>query len=535
MPTINLDKKDLLNQIEKNLSDEKLRDRISMLGTDIESISKDNVEVEIFPNRPDMLSAEGFARALSSFIGSKKGLREYKINNSNYVAKIDKKVLKIRPCAVAAVVKRIKLDNPTIESLMQVQEKLHATFGRNRKKASIGVYNLNKIKFPLIYTTKPSNFKFTPLETKNELTLSQILVKHPKGKDYAKLLDGFSEFPIWIDSNNQVLSMPPIINSEETRVTEKTKDLFIDVTGTDMSTVEHALNMIVTGLADRGGKIYSVKIGTETYPKLNPTKIKLDLNYVNKILGLSLTEKEVKLLLEKMGFAYKKPYVLIPAYRADIFSQIDLVEDIAIAHGYENFEPIIPNVATIAKEDELEVFKNKIASMLAGFGLIETNTYNLTSKPKQSKLMNTKIKVVELENALNEEYNVLRSWVTPSLLEVLKNNRQHEYPQKIFEIGDVFTPKEKSRLAVALAHKTANYTEVKQVLDYILTALRLEYTIEEIVHDSYIPGRIGRVLVKGKPVAYIGEIAPEVLSNFALEVPVSTFELNLTDLFEVMK
>ncbi len=535
MPTITLDKKDLLKQVGKNIPDDKLKDRISMLGTDLESINKDNVEVEIFPNRPDMLSAEGFARALSSFIGMKKGLKEYKINKSNYVAKVDKKVTKIRPYAVAAVIKGIKLDNPIIESLMQVQEKLHATFGRNRKKASIGVYDLNKINFPINYTTKPNNFKFTPLEIKNELTLSQILVKHPKGRDYAKLLDGFSDFPIWIDSNNQVLSMPPIINSEETRVTDETKDIIIDVTGTDLSTIEHALNMIVTGLADRGGKIYSVKVGNEIYPKLAPIKLKLDLNYVNKILGLELTENQVKSLLEKMGHDYKKPYVLVPAYRADIFSQIDLVEDIAISYGYENLEPVIPNVATIAKEDELEVFKNKIANLLVGFGLIETNTYTLTSKLKQSKLMNTKVKVVELENALNEEYNVMRAWVTPSLLEVLKNNRQHEYPQRIFEMGDVFTPKEKSRLAVALAHKATDYTEVKQILDYLLTTLGLEYLIEEVNHDSYIPGRVGRVIVKGKEVAFIGEVAPEVLSNFALEVPVSTFELNLTDLFDVIK
>ncbi len=535
MPTITLDKKDLLNQIGKNLSDDKLKDRISMVGTDLERITPKEVEVEIFPNRPDMLSSEGFARALSSFIGNKTGLRQYNIHSSKYSLKIDKKVSKVRPYVVAAVIKGIKLNEPIIESLMQVQEKLHTTFGRNRKKASIGVYDLDKIEFPLTYTTKSKSFKFTPLEMGSELTLSQILEKHPKGKDYSKLLDGFSEFPIWLDTNNKVLSMPPIINSEDTKVTEKTTNLFIDVTGTELQTIEQTLNMIVTSLADRGGKIHSVKVGNNDYPNLTPRKVKLDLKYVNRILGLEINQKEVKKLLEKMGFDYKQPHVLIPVYRSDIFSQIDLVEDIAIAYGYENFKPEIPKVATIAQEDELEVFKNKIAEILVGFRLTETNTYNLTSKLKQSKLMNAKIKIVELENALNEDYNVLRAWMTPSLLEVLKNNRQHEYPQRIFEIGDVFTPKEKSRLAVTLAHKTADYTEAKQIVDYLLTILGLEYSIEECSHDSYIPGRVGRVIVKGKPVAYIGEISPEVLSNFSLEVPVSTFELNLTDLFKLIK
>jgi phenylalanyl-tRNA synthetase beta chain len=532
MPTITINKQDLLKQIGKKLPDEKLKNRISMLGTDLEEVTSKEITVEIFPNRPDMLSSEGFARALSTFIGSKKGLTNYKTKSSKYEVKIDNKVNAVRPHAAVAVVKGIKFNDAAIESLMQVQEKLHSTHGRNRKKVSIGVYDLDSIKFPLTYTTKKKDFKFVPLEMKKELTLSQILTQHPKGKDYAKLLDNFEEYPIWLDANNQVLSMPPIINSEETKVTKKSKDLFIDVTGLDKIAVEKALNIIVASLADRGGKIYEVKVGNKTYPNLAPEKVKLDINYANKILGLNLTQKEVEKLLAQMGIDYKNGIAKVPSYRTDIMDQIDLVEDIAIAYGYKNFESEIPNVATIAQEDPLEKFKTKVANILVGFGLIETSTYNLTSKKNQLKKMCTKIKVVEIENALNEEYNVLRAWMIPSLLEVLKNNRHNEYPQSIFEVGNIFSPKEQSRLCVMSAHKTANYTELKQILDYLLTNLGLDYEIEEVEHDSFIQGRVGRVLVKGKKVAYMGEINPEVLTNFELEVPVSTFELNLTELFK---
>lgn len=534
MPTITLDKKDLLHLVGKKLSNEKLKDRISMLGTDLEQVSDKEITVEIFPNRPDLLSSEGFARALSSFVGVEKGLKKYKVNKSNYVVNVDKTVRNVRPYAVCAVVKNVKLNDAAIESLMQVQEKLHTTHGRNREKASIGVYDLDTIKFPLTYTTKPEDFEFTALETTKEQSLSLILEKHQKGAEFKHLLEKFEEYPIWLDANKQVLSMPPIINSEETRVTEKTKNLFVDVTGTDEQAVEQALNIIVTSLSDRNGKIYSVKVGSKTYPNLEPKKIKISPSYLNKRLGLNLTEREIYTLLQKMGIDYKKPYVYVPSYRTDILHEIDVAEDVGIAYGYENFEPEIPNVATIAEENSFEKFKNKIANLLTGYGLFETNTYNITNKENQTKKMRVDMNVVRIANALNEEYDVLRTWMVPSLLDVLKNNKHHEYPQRIFEIGSVFIPKEKSRLGVLLTHKNTNYTEARQILDSLFSLLDINYEIKETEHDSFITGRVARVYVKGEGVAYIGELHPEVLENFELEMPVVGFELNLSDLYKLI-
>jgi phenylalanyl-tRNA synthetase beta chain len=537
MPTIIIDKKDLMKLLGRNIPDEKLKDRISMLGTDLEKVTDKEVEVEIFPNRPDMLSTEGFARALSSFVGIKKGLKEYKVNKSTYKAKKDSKVKNVRPYAINAVVKNINLNDETIKSLMQVQEKLHASHGRNRKKVSIGVYDLNKIKFPLTYTTKPKSFEFTPLEYKKDLTINQILEQHPKGRDYAFTLENFKECPIWLDSTNQVLALVPIINSEETKVQENTKDLFIDVTGTDLAACEQALNIIVTSLADRGGKIYEVKIDNVSYPNLKSKKLKLNKKYVEKMLGLELSESNLRDLLSKMGIDYSNGIALIPPYRADVLSEIDLVEDIAIAYGYENFISEIPNVSTIAKEDEFEVFRNKICNILSNLGLIETNTYNLTNKNSQEELMNLKnLKLVKINNALNEDYNVLRTWMIPSLLEVLKNNKHYDYPQKVFEAGSVFVgEKEKIRLGVSLAYPKVTFTDIKQILDVIFNSLDLEYEIKEKEHGSFISGRVGRVYCKGKGVAFIGEIHPQVLDNFSLETPIAALELNLTALFGILE
>jgi phenylalanyl-tRNA synthetase beta chain len=534
MPTITVDKKDLLNLIGKKLTDEKLKDRISMLGTDLDEVTDKNLTVEIFPNRPDMLSTEGFARALSSFVNVNTGLKKYKVNKSSYIINVENTVKEIRPYAACAVVKNIKLNDVAMESLMQVQEKLHTTHGRNRKKASIGIYDLDRIKFPLTYTTKPKNFEFYALGTSKKQSLSWILEKHQKGMKFKHLLEKFEEYPIWIDSEKQVLSMPPIINSEETKVTDNTKNLFIDVTGTDEQAVEQALNIIVTSLSDRGGKIYSVKVGNKIYPNLKPKKIKISPFYLNKRLGLKLTERDIYNLLLKMGIEYKKPYAYFSSYRTDILHEIDIVEDVSIAYGYENFKPEIPNVATIAEEDGFEKFKNKIANLLTGYNLIETNTYNITNKNNQTDKMRVELNLVRISNALNEDYNVLRTWMIPSLLEVLKNNKHNEYPQRIFEIGAVFTPQEKARVGILLSHKNANYTEARQILESLFSLLDLKYEIKETKHDSFIDGRVARVYVKGKGVAYIGELHPEVLENFDLETPVSCFELNLSELYKTI-
>lgn len=529
MPTIIVNKQSLLHLAGKKLPDEILKDRIEMLGLSVESMNDKEIEIEVYPNRPDCLSEEGIARLLSAFINLKPGLKTYKVKKSNYKFKIDPKVKKIRPAVAAAVIKNITLDDATLVSIMQLQEKLHTTHGRNRKKVSIGVYDLDKIEFPLIYTTKPKLFSFTPLETNKKLALSEILETHPKGKAFAHLLKDFEEYPIWLDKNATVLSMPPIINSEDTKITEQTTNLFIDCTGLDQRAVEQALNIIVCALADHGAEIYSVN----EFPNLEPQKLKLNFDYVNKLLNLNLNKNEIKQLLAKMNIGLESNTALVPAYRTDIMHEIDLVEDIAIAYGYENFEEVIPNISTLAQENPLEIFKRKIAEILIGFNLLETNSFTLTSKQELSKMEN-KIEALEIENPSNEEYTVLRPWLLPCLLKTLQLNTHNEYPQNLFEIGTCFqNKKEITKLAIVLCHDKADFTSIKQVLDSLFSNLGLECKIEDVNHGSFVSGRVGKILVKNKKIAYIGELHPKVLSNYNLTMPVSCLELDLSELFEI--
>jgi len=314
MPTVTLNKKVFEKLVGKKLPLDKLKDRISMLGTDLEKVEGNEIVVEIFPNRPDMLSEQGFARAFSSFIGIKTGLRKYTVKKSNYEVIIDKSVKNVRPFTVCAVVKNLKFDDEKIREIIQIQEKLHITLCRKRKKGAIGIYPMEAIKFPIMFTAKkPRDIKFRPLEFPREITGLQILSQHPAGREYAYLLEGKDLFPIFVDANKEILSMPPIINSHKTgKVNEKTTEVFIECSGFDLEVLKTCLNIVVTAMADMGGEIYSTNVkyppGFEcksiNTPDLSPNKWKIDLKFVNKLLGLGLKESEMKKLLEKMGFGY---------------------------------------------------------------------------------------------------------------------------------------------------------------------------------------------------------------------------------------
>jgi len=547
MPTITVNRKVFEHLAGKKLPDEKLKDRISYLGTDLDEVTKDEITVEIFPNRPDMLSVQGFARAFSSFIGAKKGLRKYDVKPSGEEVVIDKSLKDVRPYTACAIVRGIKYDDEKIKEVIQIQEKLHVTYGRNRRKVAIGIYPYEKIKTPITFTAKkPEDIVFRPLEHPKEINARQILEQHQTGKDYGHLLNGLKMFPVFYDANGEVLSMPPIVNSHKTgKINEKTTDVFIECSGFDFDVLKKCLNIIVCAIADMGGKIYSMKLKypdkTYTTPDLKPRTMKVDIPYINKWLGLDLKEKDVKGCLERMGYGYSAGKAQIPAYRADILHQCDLAEDVAIAYGYDNCTPIIPNVATIGQEDPFESFKNKVAGILVGLGLLEVNTYNLTNKDTQCRKMNTKMELIHLANSLSAEYDVLRAWVTPSLMDILSQNKHHDYPQKLFGFGTIFKKntkfetniEENDRLSVVLCHDKADFTEIKQLFDYLMRQLDIEYSMKETEHTSFIAGRVARAAVKGKNVAYLGEISPVVLENFGVEMPVGVLELNITELYEI--
>lgn len=551
MPVITVNRRDFCNLLGRELSMKEIEERLPMLGVGWEGKKGDNFDVEVFPNRPDMLSVEGLARAFSSFINIKTGLRKYKTEESEYFVKIDEKVKDVRPFFVCCAIKNVKFSDDFIKSIIQMQEKLHVTHCRKRKKVAIGLHDLDKIYFPVIYTTEKPDFKFQPLEQTKEMTLEEILKELPKGKDYAWILEGMKEYPILIDSRGKVLSMPPIINSEYTKIDENTKNIFVDITATEEKAANEVLNIIATTFADRGGQIFKVKVKYPTNliytPDLNPKIMNLDSAYVNKTLGLKLTNYEIIKYLQRMGFdaaEIKKDNleVVIPCYRTDIMHAIDLVEDVAIAYGYENFEPVIPNISTIGEEDALEVFATRLRFLMVGYELQEVVTFILTNKDNLFTKMNVEEEAVaETANPKTQEYNVLRNWLLPSLMEVLARNKHNEYPQNLFEVGDVIELDERDdtgaktikKLGIVLCHSKANFSEIKSIVESLFRNLGIEkYEVKESEHPSFIIGRGAKIVIKGRDIAEFGEIHPLVLKKWELEMPVAACEVNVDWLFE---
>jgi phenylalanyl-tRNA synthetase beta chain len=373
----------------------------------------------------------------------------------------------------------------------------------------------------------------------------QILQRHPTGKDYAHLLAGKTKFPIFVDSAGNILSMPPIINSQLTgRVTEQTKDIFIECSGFDFEILKKCLNILVTILADMGGEIYQMEIKgskTELSPNFEPEKMKISVENANKLLGLKLTEKQISEFLGRMGYDFNKGIVEIPVWRTDILHEVDLIEDIAIAYGYENFIPEIPKISTIGEESPKEIIKRKISEILTGAELLEISNYHLTNKEFQFEKMGLSEKqienVIELEGS-KTEYNILRKDLTHYAMKILSENVDSEYPQKTFEIGKVFNLhsnkiSEEEKLCVAVS--PGNFTELKQILEYLSRMLNIKFEINELqkeIPPYFVDGRVGEITLDKKSIGIIGEIHPRTLKNWKIKMPVALFEINLEDIFK---
>jgi len=550
MPVIEIRLDDLREVLGVDVSIDKLRERLPMMGTEWKGGADEQFQLEVFPNRPDMLSIEGLARAYASFTGLRTGLVDYKVKDSDYAVYVERKVEGVRPYFVTAVVKNVEFDDPLIRSIIQMQEKLHVTHGRRRRKVAIGLHNLEPIQFPVTYTTKPPTFKFRPLGERFEKDLNEILTEMHTGREYAWIVEGFKEYPMILDSKGMVLSMPPIINGEYTRIDEATRDIFIDVTGTDMKAITETLNIITTTFADRGAEIHSVKNHyhdrTIKTPDLGPTEMSLDNGYVVKLLGVELNPEETAGYLEMMGNGCVPGETLtvrVPSYRTDVMHPIDLVEDVAIAYGYDNFIPTIPRIATReAGENPIEVFSRGLRNFLVGLDLLEVVTFIMSNRERLFRRMYLPEEAIaETENPKMEAYTSLRNRLLPGLLEVLSNNKHHPYPQNIYEVDDVILmdpetetgARTSRRLAVALCHARANFSEIKAVTNSILENLEQEAKIMEGGWDCFIDGRRLVAHAGGEPLCWAGELRPEVLGNWGLEMPVAALEMDVDLLFSL--
>ena len=563
MPTIDVDCTELerLLGIALHSDMEKLDEILSLVKSEVKLYNDQEgvVSIEIKDtNRPDLWSTEGLARALRGFLNLEKGLKQYDVSDALVDVYVDSQLWNIRPYICCSVVKNVKLTDAIIRGLMHLQDKLDQTYGRNRQKTSIGIYDYNLISPPLNYTvTEPSAISFVPLGFEKEMNLAEILEHHPKGIDYGHIVKKHSVYPILLDSKRKVLSFPPIINSNDLgKVTEETRHLLVEVTGTVHQTVLNTLNLVTLALIDHGGKAYAstVRYPDEAFyaskkvvtPDFRSARVDLNVEYTKQVLGLQLAPERIAELLLTAGFGVEKVsqntiIVLVPCYRVDVMHQVDLMEDIAIAYGYNNIEPLWRELPTTGGERPEQRLIDVARGFMVGLGYQEILTYTLTSPESLFDKMNhEKTRVVEVANPKVVTMTCLRNWLLPSLMEFLGNNQSVEFPQRIFELGMVTlldeTKETRARdeewLAAATSHPNASFSEIKSALDAFFMNFGVEWQIKATVHPSFIEGRVGAVMVNGIDVGVLGEVNPQVLEAWKLENPVAALEIKMHEIIK---
>jgi phenylalanyl-tRNA synthetase beta chain len=542
MPVVTLYFDRIKKILGKSIPRKKIVDTLPFIGLDIEEETNDHINVEYSPNRPDYSTDYGIIIGLQGLLEVKLGLPGLKIKNSKDLIKVDPSVSKIRPYVIALEARNGVLDDETIRQIITMQEDLHNGLGRRRKKTSIGIHDLEKIKFPLCYKTVTRDHSFVSLESETSMTVKEILEKTETGKKYKHILEGYDKVPIIVDSDGRTISLPPISNAKLTEMNTTTRNLLVEVTATDKNAAEGVLAVIANILQMAGFQLFSVKLtgANNSTPTLKSRDLILEPELVNKILGTNISNHLIIKSLKKSRLDAKmrgkKIVCTIPRYRTDIFGVMDLVEEVALGYGIQNLRPTMPESVSAGERNTVTKILETVRSLMIGLGYLEVMNFELTSKEiLYDKTNRESSKMISVADSKSQEHIILRDVLLPGMMEVLSKNIHESYPQRIFEIGTIFEEdspiKEGIHLACLSAHKDVNFTEVKSILQSLLkTGFNLTCNTIAQKEPMFVDGRTGSIIIDGKKLGTIGEVDAKVTDNFKMRTPVAGFEIKLTGL-----
>ena len=531
---------------------DQISDQLPLLGTDIDRCDEETLDIEIFPNRPDLLSGETLSRAIRSFIHHQNPGPGLEVSDSSITMTVDADLIDIRPIILGAIVKNVDLEKLNIEpdefikSLMDHQEKLHFALGRGRKRASIGVHDLSTLHPPFRVKAVSGNEKFVPLAMEEPMSINEILVNHPKGVEYAHLLEGYHKFPVIIDSEDNILSFPPIINGKHTTVTETTTDFFIDVTGWDFRSCEASLMLIALQLSELGGSIESIEITdchgqVNKFPNGSPVEHLLPRKMLDGLLGRELSDSELTKSINRMGGSFvsrnsEQIMINMPRWRFDILHPVDLVEDIAIGHGFEDLGEDIPRSPMTAKPRNDANLLRRVRDSMQGLGMMQIQSLTLSNDDDQFNLVRwgNVGEITRITNPITIDHTLLRQYLLPGLLRLLSSNRHHDLPQSVYELGTVVRDhKNSSRLAFLVAERTGGFAAIRGRIQAFLRDLGAsEYEILTLPDNEgpWLAGRAAKIMVNGLQIGCFGEIDPYVGELFDLKVPMNGAEFCLHEI-----
>jgi phenylalanyl-tRNA synthetase beta chain len=278
-------------------------------------------------------------------------------------------------------------------------------------------------------------------------------------------------------------------------------------------------------------------------PDLTSQEIMVGVEDAERIIGLSLNAQEVAQALERVRMGAEvvdenTVKVLVPPFRVDILHPVDLVENVAIGYSFPAIKPELPRVATVAREDPRKEFETLIREVMVGLGLVEVMSLMLTNEEHHYRKMGlAEEERVEVAQPISQDRTMIRQSLLNGLLEFLDHNKHEDLPQKIFEVGEVvYLDKDAEtrtqgvrKLAAAVTHSHANFTEIKSLTAAVLINLGLDMDIEIKEHPSFLRGRCawvegrqdGLLVLEG----VFGEMDPGVVTSFGLEYPVVALEV----------
>ncbi|MBM3281951.1 MAG: phenylalanine--tRNA ligase subunit beta [Candidatus Diapherotrites archaeon] len=539
----------LNHYLTKPITIEKLEQTLFQMGHELDEKNPDALKIDITADRPDMVSTAGVARVLNAYLGHVKGFPLVERKKSAYVLNVDASVAGVRPYTAALVVKNISLNQEKLDELIWVQEKIHATFARERKKAAIGIYPLKKIHWPITFQAQsPEKISFQPLGLEKMLTGRDILREHPTGKKYAHLLEEMPVFPVFRDSMGTVLSMPPIINSHNVgQVTLHDRDLFVEVSGHYWPAVSVILDILAYLFSDMNGEIYQVNVQypTENFPRTTPELGKItqtiELDALNALLGTTLTSAQTMELLERMLYRVvksnaKQLVVECPSFRVDVLHPHDVMDDVARAYGFDNLSPLPVNVSTRGGVLRQTRLNEDVRTCVTGLGFHEVISWALTSHEYHfTSFERAETPHVKLGLAKEQGLTMVRNMLYPETIRALLSNRSQKAPFKLFELDQIVDihsntdtgTRTHDKLCLVLAHASATFDEMKGYVDAISSFLGEKPTYTPAVLSGFIDGRAANVNV-GKFHGFLGEMHPRVLSMIGIPFPCVVFEIYLS-------
>lgn len=473
---------------------------------------------------------------------------------------VTKATAQIRPFAVAAVLRDITFTKDLYDSFIDLQDKLHQNICRKRTLVAIGTHDLDKLQGPFTFDAKPpKDIRFVPLNQEKAMTgeeLMEFYSTHAQLKTYLPIIRDSPVYPVIYDANGVVLSLPPIINGDHSKITLQTKNVFIECTATDLTKARIVLDTLVCMFSTHCAKQFTVEYcevvsasgETKQYPDLAFRKETISVAETNAYIGLNESAEKMAYLLNRLlptkQTAPDTLEVEVPPTRHDILHACDIYEDVAIGYGYNRIPKTLPAKMHIAKQYPLNKLTEQLREQIAQAGFTEGLTFTLCSRDDIASKMNAQIDqipAVHIANPKTLEFQVVRTTLIPGLLKTLAANRKMPLPLKLFEVSDVVLADGKSevgaknerRVCAINCNKTAGFEVVHGLLDRVMQLLEVPwdrqtgYYLQACDDPAYFPGRCASVLYKGAAIGRIGVLHPTVLQAFELTTPCSVVEFNM--------